>query len=259
MQKSDKKDQKKDPFLKDIRKHLKEYKPAKHKKRKFYPTMAVISDIHWPFSSQKVINAFYEYVKTNKPKYVIINGDAWDLYSHSKYPRSHNVFTPRDEQTLAREMNETFWKTIKQIHPKAKCYQMLGNHEGRALKRVMESYPESEDWVKKAFKELFTFKGVKTILDPRQELVIDDILIFHGYRSKLGDHRDYTHYSCIWGHSHVGGVVWRTVRQNLLFDANSGYAGDPESKGLSYTPQKITHWTPGFLVVTPYGPMFVPV
>jgi predicted phosphodiesterase len=246
-------------FNRSIEKHLEEYEPRSVIERAPFPTIASISDIHWPFENPKVIAKFLEYVEEKKPEWVILNGDAWDMYSHSKYPRSHNIFTPREEQSLARKRNEEFWQSIQARSPQSKCIQMMGNHDVRPLKRVLEEYPEAEDWVKEKMKELFTFSGVKTIHDAREELVIQDILIFHGYRSKLGDHRDYTLYNTINGHTHLGGVVYRRIRGQTIWELNSGLAGDPESKGLSYTPQKITHWTPGFGAVDLLGPRFIPV
>jgi len=251
-----------DVFKVAIEPHLEAYNKLKEPipGLKANPTYAVISDIHWPFSNQAVIEAFIAYVASNKPDWVIINGDAWDMYSHSKYPRSHNVFTPKEEQSLARTANEEFWARIKKASPNSKCIQMLGNHDIRPLKRVLETYPEAEDWIKEKLEQMFTFEGVKTYFDAREELQIaENILVFHGYRTQLGSHRDYTLFSCINGHTHVGGVVYRKIRGTTLFEANSGVAGDPQSKGLSYTPQKITHWTPGFLIGNQYGPQFIPV
>lgn len=245
-------------FEKDLAAHLEKYKPKEAPTSLVFPTMAVISDIHWPFECARVIEKFLKYVEEFKPAYVLINGDAWDFYSHSRYPRSHNIFTPREEQRLSRERNEQFWKDVKARSPGSKCIQMLGNHCIRPLKRVLESYPAAEDWIEEKLKELFTYDGVETIYDPRQELDIDGILIFHGYRSKLGDHRNYTLRSCVNGHTHRGGVVWRNVRGEILFEANSGVAGEPESKGLSYTSQKVNDWTPGFLGVDEWGPRFIP-
>ncbi len=220
--------------------------------------IATISDIHWPFHSERVIKKFYAFVEANQPDYVFINGDAWDMFSHGKFPRSHNIFTPREERDLSRKLNEEFWATIKKLAPKAKCVQMLGNHEMRPMKRILEEYPAAEDWLKKAIAEEFTFEGVETIFDPRQEYIIGNIAIFHGYRSKLGDHRDYTAYNCIVGHTHRGGTVFRNIRNEVLWELNSGLAGDPLQKGLTYTPQKINEWTQGFGWVDEHGPRFIP-
>jgi predicted phosphodiesterase len=220
-------------------------------------TIGSISDIHWPFSNEKVIKRFYEYVGDEKPDVVVINGDAWDMYSHSKFPRSHNVFTPRDEMKISREKNEQFWKEIKKIHPSANCFQMLGNHDIRPMKRILEEYPEAEDWVKEKMKQLFSYDGVKTFFDVREELIIGNTAILHGYRTKLGDHRDFMLMNSINGHSHVGGVVFRQIKGVTLWELNSGFSGDPTAKGLTYTPQKITNWTPGFGGVNKYGPQFI--
>lgn len=245
-------------FEKDIEKHLEDYEPRQVIERPKYPKIASISDIHWPFSSPRVVDAFIRFVDKEKPEYVFLNGDAWDMYSHSRFPRSHNVFTPRDEQNQARKMNEEFWDLVKKAAPGAKYFQMMGNHDVRPMKKALQEYPEAEDWIKEKLTQLFKYEGVTTIMDPREEMMLGDIAIFHGYRSKLGDHRDYTLYNCINGHTHVGGVVYRRIRGQTLWELNSGLAGDPEAKGLTYTPQKITNWTPGFGWVDEWGPRFIP-
>jgi predicted phosphodiesterase len=246
-------------FERDLEKHLEEYKPKAYAPPGPYPTAAIISDIHWPFHCQRVIDAFLAYVEEHQPEWVLINGDAWDMYSHSKYPRSHNVFTPREEERLARAENEKFWAEVRRLAPNAKCIQLMGNHDLRPLKRVLEVYPEAEDWIAEKIGKIFTFDGVKSVMDPTEELYLDSrTIVFHGYRGRLGDHRDYTLMNCFNGHTHVGGVVWRQLRNEVIFECNSGIAGDPMAKGLTYRPQKITGWTPGFAVCDQYGPRFIP-
>jgi len=201
-----------------------------------------------------------EYVGDEKPEYVIINGDGWDMYSHSRFPRSHNVFSPREEQSTSRTLNEQFWLEVKRKHRSAKCYQLLGNHDVRPLKKILDSYPEAEDWVKEKMRELFSFNGVTTIHDPREELFLNkNTAVFHGYRSKLGDHRDYILMNSINGHTHIGGVVVRQIRGVVLWELNSGMAADPNAKGLTYTAQKISNATSGFGGVNKYGPQFIAV
>lgn len=247
-------------FNKDIEKHLEDYVPRKVKERVAWPTIAVISDIHWPFGNKRVADKFLQYISENKPEYVILNGDAWDMYSFSKFPRSHNLFTPREETTQARKMNEDFWKAVKLAAPASKCFQLLGNHDLRPLKRIIESVPAFEDWAEQIMKEQFTFEGVTTIYDPREELFIgEDIIVLHGYRSQAGSTRDHTLYNVFCSHTHKGGSWARRIRGETLIETNSGLGGDPEAKGLSYTPQKITDQTPGFAVCDKWGPRFVPV
>lgn len=248
-------------FEVDLEKHLASYKPRPTYEQKPFPTAAIISDIHWPFESNKVVSKFYSYVAENKPTWVIINGDAWDMYSFSKYPRSHNIFMPKDEERMAREKNVKFWKEIQRLSPGSKCVQMMGNHDIRALKRALEVLPAAYDWIAEKLKELFTFDNVTTIMDPREELMLrDDIAVFHGYQTRMGAHRDYTLISCFVGHTHKGGTVFRSLANGAqIWECNSGVAGDPESKGLSYTSQKIHNMTPGFSALDKYGPRFIPV
>lgn len=246
-------------FEVSLHQHLEGYTPRPRLAIEAYPTVASISDIHWPFPNKIVINRYLEYVGDEKPEWAVINGDGWDMYSHAKFPRSHNIFRPQEEEQLSRQMNVDFWEEVKRRSPDSKCFQLMGNHDIRPMKRVLEQYPEAEDWIKDRLSKLFTFDGVTTIFDPRQELMVgSNIAIFHGYRSGLGDHRDYTLMNCMNGHTHIGGVVFRTVRGILIWELNSGLAGDPEAKGLTYTPQKITKWTPGFSAVDKIGPRFVP-
>ena len=247
-------------FERNIEQHLEQYSPRAQVKKEPWPKIAVISDIHWPFHSQRVIDAFLAFIKKNQPEHIILNGDAWDMYSHSKFPRSHNIFTPREEQTAARKFNEDFWRQVKQACPKARCYQMLGNHDVRPLRRVLDSYPAAEDWIEKIMTDLFTFEGVETFFDSRQELMLPgNIMVHHGYRSRLGDHRDFALHNFIVGHTHLGGSVFRQIRGHVLWELNSGVAGDPESKGLSYTAQRTVSWTPGFGWVDEHGPRFISV
>lgn len=242
-----------------VEKHLEEYKPPTYIAPNGYPTALIISDTHWPFVNQRVVDKFIERAALKKPEWVILNGDAWDMYSHTKFPRSHNIFTPRDERKVCLEKNADFWRQVQTASPSSRCVQLLGNHDIRPMKKILESYPEAEDWVREALERDFSFSGVQTIFDSRQELFLSDkVIVFHGFRTQLGSHRDYTLLNCINGHSHTGGVVFRQLRTETLFELNSGFAGDPLAKGLTYTPQKITNWTPGFGELDVDGPRFIP-
>lgn len=244
-------------FDKDVNKHLASYKPIIFPEQKPYPRIACISDIHWPFHCQRVIDKFYRFIEREQPQYIIVDGDARDFYSHAKFPRSQNQFTPREENELGRKQNVEFWLEVKKLVPVADCRQLLGNHCIRPLKRVIESYPEAEDWIKDAINKEFTFDGVSTTYDPREEVIIEDIMIHHGYRSQLGSHRDYTLQNMIVGHTHRPGVVFRQIRGKVLWELNCGYAGDPNAKGLSYTSQKATDWVNGFGFVDQDGPRVI--
>lgn len=246
-------------FLKPIQEHIEAHTPSPFIPRGPYPTAAIISDLHWPFHCQRVVDAFLKRIKITQPEWVILNGDAWDMYSHGHFPRSHMIFTPQDEENLCSKLNKEFWENVRKVCPNAKCVQLFGNHDLRPMRKVLTVYPEAATWIEDKIKSLFTFDGVLLVEDARQELMLaDDLAVFHGYRSQLGAHRDYTLMNCINGHSHTGGVVFRMIRGAVIWELNSGYAADPSAKGLTYTPQKITHWTPGFAELDALGPRFIP-
>lgn len=246
-------------FNRNLENHLETYVPRPYTAPVYDVSWASISDLHFPFYCERVVKRFLEYIAKHKPDYVILCGDAWDMYSFSKYPRSHNIFTPREERALCLKLNREFWERVKKTHPGAKCYQLIGNHDLRPLKRILEAVPAAEDWANEMFQKDFTFEGVTTLFDAREELYLkEDTIAFHGAKTRLGANRDYTLMNCINAHTHAGGTVFKQIRNAVLFEANSGHAGDPESKGLTYTPNKITDKTPGFAAGDCWGPRFIP-
>jgi predicted phosphodiesterase len=247
-------------FERDIVKHLNDYKPRKLAEIQPYKRCLFVPDTHFPFAHQKTLEAIYKFAEREKPEVVVQLGDLFDMYSHAKFPRTHNQFTPREEHKSARAQAEVFWSEIKKATPQSKCYQIVGNHDVRPLKRILEVYPEAEDWVQKMFADMMSFDGVETILDSRQELMLPgDVMVVHGYKSKIGEHRDHALYNAVCGHQHTGGVVYRQIRGRVLWELNAGLAGDPEAKGLTYGAQKINSWTLGFGFLDEYGPRFIPL
>jgi predicted phosphodiesterase len=245
-------------FRRDLEAHLEKYEPRAPEQVEKYKRVLFIPDTHFPFSHQGTLEKIYRFAEREKPEIVVQLGDLYDAYSHAKFPKSVNIFTPREEHRAARLMAETMWKEIKAVVPSARCIQTAGNHDIRALKRILEAYPALEDWAEKMFLEAMSFDGVETITDTREELRLPgDVIVMHGFKSKIGDHRDYTMYNSVCGHLHTGGVLFRQIRGRVLWELNAGLAGDPESKGLSYMPSKITNWTLGWGWLDEYGPRFI--
>jgi hypothetical protein len=123
----------------------------------------------------------------------------------------------------------------------------------------MSTPPSGEDWIERMLTEMMSFPGVETLPNYRDELMLPgDVMVHHGYRSRLGDHRNYTLHNFVCGHTHVGGVVYRQLRGQVLWELNAGLIGDQNSKGLSYTSQRATGWTPGWGWLDQYGPRFIP-
>jgi metallophosphoesterase superfamily enzyme len=245
-------------FRRDLSEVLDEYAPREPAEKISYTPTLIIPDTHFPFVNQYVLEAAYKFAEKHKPKRIIQIGDLYDMYCHAKFPRSHNIYTPAQEEEMARSGAEKMWLTLRSICPDAECVQLKGNHDIRPLKRTLESLPSLERVVSVYLDRLMTFDGVRLISDPREEYIVEGIEFIHGHYSRLGQHRDYALMNAVCGHAHVGGVVFRRARGQTLWELNAGLAGDPESKALSHTPQRIVAWTPGFGWIDEYGPRFIP-
>lgn len=222
-----------------------------------YPLTVALGDFHAPFHHVAATEFALEVIRELKPKRVVQGGDLYDMFSASKYPRSQNIYMPKDELKLARKASEKLWTDVQEASPGVECYQLLGNHDARPYKRVLETCPELEMFID--LTPIFTFPGVKLIADPREELNLDGVFYHHGYKTKLGDNRDFMNACAVAFHTHRGGSVFRGIwGGHQIWELNAGTLGDPSSKALSYTPQKHTQQTLGVGVIDKYGPRFIP-
>lgn len=164
-----------------------------------------------------------------------------------------------EELEQGTEKANRFWEDIHKAVPRAKKYQLMGNHDERPLKRALETAPELVPLVGKSLRDLYTFPHVTTIHDPKEELEIDNIFFMHGFRSRLGDHARYNQKSTACGHSHTGGVVFQRNALGCYFELNCGYLGDPSGPVFGYRAQRKMHtWTLGAGWIDGLGPRFMP-
>lgn len=220
----------------------------------------IVGDIHFPYHNKKALRKIYEAIRKEEPSHIVQIGDLFDQYSFSRFTKK-NITTSTKEVQRSRSIALAFWKTCRALS-KAKCYQILGNHDVRLSKRIAEKVPEAYEFVKEKLDEMYTFKGVKTIYDDRTEIEINGIIFMHGYRSRLGDHMRYNRKSTVCGHSHVGGVVFEQCKGRTIWELNAGYIADENSEPLKYRPQSTSKWTLGYGLITwkngVPAPQFVP-
>ena len=216
----------------------------------------IIGDTHFPWVNVGALSAVYLYAQENQDITDVVQvGDLFDMYSWSKFPRSHLVIKPDDEIKMARKMAADMWSKIQSILPNAKCWQIMGNHDIRPMKRL-EMAPELEVFIE--IKKWFEFDKVTTVSDPRQWLEIGPVSITHGHLSRLGSHALRYQRNVVCGHSHRGGVFfYQSARGEVLWELNAGYLGDETARPLSYQPKGQTDWTLGFGVVDSWGPRFI--
>lgn len=224
-----------------------------------YKKIICLPDIHFPFVNHDAMTMVYYLIEKEKPDVVIQLGDLYDLYSFSRFPRSLNIYTPKAEWNLAREMAVEMWRKIKEIVPNAECFQLRGNHDIRAEARTQERVPETSHLLDEATQRAFSFDGVTTIMCPQEEFFISDIAFIHGHYSGMGKHRDYMRMNVVHGHDHnqyvVQKPVWNEQMQvKTIWEMSCGLLGDPFSAALSYRAQRIHNWITGIGIIDEFGP-----
>lgn len=222
-------------------------------------TVLCIGDTHFPWHNNEALKDVYTIAAAYKPAYIVQLGDLYDFYSFSRYPRSVNTISPRDELEKGRQSALFMWKSLREASPDSKCYQLMGNHDDRPIKRIISSFPEGEDWIVAGLRDLFEFDGVETINHSRQELVIEGTYYMHGYR-KHGEHARWNRASTVVGHLHRGGVLYWQGEESTIFELNAGCLVDCDAPVFSYNAQKNMHgMTIGVGLVDRMGPRFIPL
>ena len=216
-----------------------------------------IGDTHFPFTNKKQLDKVYELIRRYKPNFVLQIGDLYDMYSFSRFASSVDLITPKNELEQARKAAEKMWATVRKIVPKAKCFQLRGNHSARIYKLILDKAPQYESIITTPIEALFDFPGVEAMPDHRSELVINDVVFCHGWKSVIGAHARWFGQSTVCGHLHRGGLVYFPMKNKPIFELNCGFIADIESLPLSYGETKTNSWVSGVGVIDQDGPRFV--
>lgn len=196
----------------------------------------IIGDTHFPFHNDKALKEVLHLIKKEQPTHVVQIGDLLDQYSFSKYDKSLTIEANAEISEGIRTASK-MWKIVSKVAPKAKLIQVLGNHDVRVSKRIMERIPELEFLLAKG---IYTFPGVKVLKSDRDYITIDGVVYCHGWFSKSADH--VRHFGCpvVHGHLHTPSV---STQGPGLWSMDVGYLADRHSLPLSYTQSKLTKWT----------------
>ncbi len=195
----------------------------------------IVGDVHFPFYSKKALAKVLELIKIEKPDAVVQIGDILDQYVFSKYNKSLGI-TPEDDIVKGVALAEKMWKDIAKIVPRAKLYQILGNHDLRLSKRIAEVLPALSSLY--SHTQLYNFPGVKVMKSDRDYLTLDKVVYCHGWLSKSIDHAKHFNRPTVHGHRHrptveVDGPLW---------SMDVGYVADEKSLPLNYTASKFSRW-----------------
>lgn len=224
-------------------------------------TVLAVGDLHMPWHSRPTLLAIYEAIRRIKPHVVIQMGDLYDLFSFTRFPRTHNIYTPSQELALARKDAELFWSSVQHAAPvKCRRVQLWGNHDDRAVKVALAKAPELEEFVTAGMRSLMRFDGVETVDDSRHVYMIDDVGYHHGYLLQPGAHARSFGHKIVTAHTHYGCVIPVKLEKELVWELNVGFAGDRFAKPLSFAAQRrFSRYTLGYGVVDAHGPRFYPL
>lgn len=200
----------------------------------------VIPDTHFPFHSEHALKKLYLESKKLRPTHIVQIGDLLDQYVFSKYSRTMGV-TPKEDVEYGLNKAAEMWKSLQKIFPRAKCHQLIGNHDVRISKRINEKLPELSDFF--SFKNIYKFNNVKILQSDRDYLVIDGVVYCHGWLSKSIDHAKFFNKPTVHGHRHRPCIEYD---RKGLWSMDVGYMADEKSLPLQYTASKHTKWTTSF-------------
>lgn len=212
------------------------------KKNKKQAKVMVVGDTHFPFADEGAIAQVIAAIKREQPTHVVQIGDLYDQYSFSRFSRSFDIMTPKDEVAKARKQAEAFWRAVQSAAPKAKCHQLLGNHDVRVTKKILDKIPEFESLGSKVRDDLYTFKNVETLHDVRDWIEIDGVIYTHGWYSTLGQHMTYFGKSVVHGHTHRAGIAYQRRGAGFIFELDVGHLADETTVPLQYSASKLSRW-----------------
>src|SRR5271165_7013622 len=207
-----------------------------------------VSDRHMPFQHKKACEWVVSIAKVYQPTHIIGLGDELDLYSLSRFPRNHNLFTPAEEYRRGMEAYANHWKALQKAAPSAKCYEISSNHGDRLRKRVRDRAPELEGYLRD---QPF---GVEGVVRVDGEITFDGVVFMHGLRSRAVDHARYNQQSTVHGHTHSASLRWLRNDRGAFFNLECGWLGAEDKEAFSYNPQALTQWVLACGLVTDGSP-----
>lgn len=190
--------------------------------------VGVLSDIHIPFHSEKALGAAIKQFKKDKIDFLLLNGDAIDYYSVSRWEKDPRKRSLKNEVELAKQFLEWIRHEFRRIPIVFK----LGNHEERWDKYLWNHAPEICDLEQVQIETVLELDkhGVELVRDQRP-VMAGKLPIFHGHELPKGltnpvnmargaflrmidtvmvghGHRSSSHTESTWSHQEI--TCWST-------------------------------------------------
>jgi predicted phosphodiesterase len=212
-------------------------------------TIFVASDAHyWPDEISEAHKAFVKLVKKHKPDMVIMNGDAFDGASISRFPKAgfptHEVPNVKQElEAVSDRLGE-----IEKVAGNAKLIFTMGNHDMRFESRLANVAPEFEGVRGFSLKEHFP-----RWLFCMSVMVNNNLMVKHRYANGL--HATYNNamkggISMATGHLHRLQATIISDYNGSRWGVDTGTLSDTEGDHMSYGEDSPKNHCSGFAVLT---------
>ena len=144
----------------------------------------LLGDTHHKYTHRAAMAWAIRQIRNIRPDVVVQVGDLYDRRAYSRFNPSMEPGSPMVEDEQSRRDAVEMWERIQQAAPRAKRYQLWGNHDEFPIKRTWERFPQAEGAVRKWLREQMTFKGVETTKSYRDVVPLPDgWAVTHGYTS----------------------------------------------------------------------------
>jgi len=211
-----------------------------------------IPDLHFPWVSTQALSRLHKVLRMEKPDIVIQLGDIYDQYVFSRFDRSFELIAPKEEIACARAMAKTFWLKVQKACPKAKYVQLMGNHDIRFAKKILQKLPELAYEIDDLRNKYYSFPGVEILKTERDFIEIDDTIYVHGWLGRKNGHMNHFEKSVVRAHSHAAALYLEqgySTRYKPLFEMQAGCLIEESMVPFNYTSSKMTKWRHAYGII----------
>ncbi len=219
--------------------------------------IVALGDIHIPAHDSNVVNRCFQQIKRIKPDVIVLLGDILDCYPLSRFlkdPERTNDF--QEELASTRKLIQQ----LRRIVPSASMYYLEGNHEQRLQKYLWNTAPQLAS-LKLSIPSLLELKdlGIQYITD-QAGITTYGVRFCHGFmvRQNAGQtglaHLLRFQQSCVVGHSHRLGIVYRTSLDKTQFACEAGCLVNPAQCEYAVC----ADWAHGYIMLEQFGNRMIP-
>lgn len=192
----------------------------------------ILSDIHIPEHDHKAVAIALAYMQDVKPDVIVLNGDILDNINTSRFPKDPHII-----ETFADELDETraFLKLVSDQHPKATKHYVVGNHEVRIEKYLLEHAPALSSLPELSIDNLLHLREHGySYVDGSDKVKLGNLEVFHGDIVKKDSgasaraHMRKRGGSVLIGHVHKLGVTYLTDRWGTHTAIENGHLSRPD-------------------------------